>query len=367
MNIFVFGSSILSSYWNGAATYYRGIYKYLARRGHCITFAEPDAFGRQQHKDVGDFSFVESIVYRPTFDVDAMLQLASNADVVVKHGGIGVDDIELEASVAELSSQTTTVFWDVDSPATIARLRANPVDPFFLAIPRFDTIISYGGGPQSRAAYMSFGARTYCNIYNGLDPETHYPVEKDPELAYDLAFLGNRLPDRESRVEELFLGAAELAPQKKFLLGGEGWSDKILPPNVHWMGHVPTADHNRVNCSVRMIMNINRASMARCGFSPPTRVFEVAGAGTCMVCDHWPGIEECFEPGQEMLIVRDAADVVEILLHRTDAECAEIGRAFRARALRDHTYAQRAIQAEAAFQQCFERKGTASQKIESRR
>ena len=34
MKIFAFGSSIVSSYWNGAATYYRGCYKYLARLGY---------------------------------------------------------------------------------------------------------------------------------------------------------------------------------------------------------------------------------------------------------------------------------------------------------------------------------------------
>jgi len=65
VKIFVFGSSITSSYWNGAATYYRGCYKYLARLGHTITFAEPNAFGRQDHRDSDDFSYVESIVYEP--------------------------------------------------------------------------------------------------------------------------------------------------------------------------------------------------------------------------------------------------------------------------------------------------------------
>jgi spore maturation protein CgeB len=164
-----------------------------------------------------------------------------------------------------------------------------------------------------------------------------------------VAFLGNRLPDRERRVEALFLEAAELAPEKMFLLGGEGWGDKPMPKNVRWIGHVPTGDHNRVNSSAGMVMNINRDSMASFGFSPPTRIFEVAGAGACMLCDDWPGIEDCFEPGKEILVIRTAADVVGAL-HRYDAkERAAIGARFRERALRDHTYAQRAAQAEAAF------------------
>jgi len=38
LRIAFFGSSLLSSYWNGAATYYRGIVHALHRRGHRITF-----------------------------------------------------------------------------------------------------------------------------------------------------------------------------------------------------------------------------------------------------------------------------------------------------------------------------------------
>jgi spore maturation protein CgeB len=179
-------------------------------------------------------------------------------------------------------------------------------------------------------------------------------------LACDVAFLGNRLPDRELRVEELFLHAAELAPDKKFLLGGEGWRDKPMPSNVRWIGHVSTADHNRLNCSAGMVMNINRASMADFGFSPPTRVFEVSGAGTCMLCDEWPGIEDCFEPDKEILVIRSAADVVKAIKRYDITARHQIGNAFHARALRDHTYEQRALQAENAFFECMASKGTAT-------
>lgn len=354
MKIFVFGSSIVSSYWNGAATYYRGIYKYLAQRGHSITFAEPDAYGRQEHRDEGDYSYVESIVYRPTLDIERMLGRAASADIVVKHSGIGVDDALLEERVLDLQQSRAIVFWDVDAPATIGRIHSDPEDAFLNLIPRYDAILTYGGGPRVRDEYRSFGARAYYSVYNGLDPDTHYRVAADPALACDVAFLGNRLPDREARVEELFLRAAELAPDKKFLLGGEGWSDKPMPSNVRWIGHVSTKDHNRINCSAGMVMNINRSSMADFGFSPPTRVFEVAGAGACMLCDDWPGVDDCFEPEREILIIRTAEDVVSALRSHDNAARRRIGEAFRARALRDHTYAQRASQAEQAFVQCLE-------------
>lgn len=353
MKIFAFGSSIVSSYWNGAATYYRGCYKYLARLGHEITFAEPDAYGRQQHRDADDFSYVESLVYTPGTAIDEMLALASGADVVVKHSGLGVDDETLERRILELGQDSVITFWDVDAPATIARMHADPGDAFRTSMPQYDAVLTYGGGPWCREQYLALGARAYFSMYNGLDPETHYPVQPDPLLACDVAFLGNRLPDREARVEELFLHAAELAPESRFLLGGEGWSDKPMPANVRYIGHVPTAEHNRVNCSAGMVMNINRASMAQSGFSPPTRVFEVAGAGTCLLCDDWPGIDDCFEPGKEILVVRTAQDVVNALATYDAAARRRIGDAFHARALRDHTYAQRAAQADEAFRQCI--------------
>ena len=44
MNIAFFGSSLVSAYWNGAATYYRGIIRALHGMGHQITFYEPDTY-----------------------------------------------------------------------------------------------------------------------------------------------------------------------------------------------------------------------------------------------------------------------------------------------------------------------------------
>jgi spore maturation protein CgeB len=366
LNIFVFGSSILSSYWNGAATYYRGCYKNLARAGHSITFAEPRAFDRQEHQDADDFSYVTSLVYEPGRDLDRMLALASDADVIVKHSGIGVGDAELERRVVELADRSVVLFWDVDAPATISSVRADLSSGFGPLIPHFDAIFTYGGGPAIREAYLSLGAQFYCSIYNGLDPETHHAVAPHSNYACDVAFLGNRLPDREARVDELFLEAARLAPHRSFLLGGEGWADKQLPPNVRWIGHVPTAQHNVINCSATMVMNINRASMAGSGFSPPTRVFEVAGTGTCLLCDDWPGIEDCFEPGKELVVVRCAQDVANAIDSHDSQQRAAIGAAFRARALRDHTYATRAAQAEHAMLECLERKASAGRTTISR-
>jgi spore maturation protein CgeB len=345
MRIFVFGSSITSSYWNGAATYYRGIYKQLHALGHHITFAEPDAYGRQQKRDLGDLSYVESIVYETESELHHLMRRACHSDLVIKHSGVGVFDELLEEGVLDCRTGMTRVaFWDVDAPATLARIEHNPRDPFWRLIPEYDFIFTYGGGPPVVEHYLRLGAANCHPIYNALDPETHHPVPPDPELRCDLAFVANRLPDRERRVEEFFLRAADLAPEFQFVLGGEGWGDKRLPRNVRWIGHVGINDHNRVNCSARIVLNVNRESMAGVGFSPPTRVFEAAGAGSCVVTDSWRGVENFFEPGEEILVANNAEEVVYFLRTLSNEDLRNIGSRMRQRALRDHTYKQRAEQ-----------------------
>lgn len=344
MRILVFGSSILSSYWNGAATYYRGIYKELHRLGHCITFAEPDAFGRQAHLDAESYPYVRSIVYQPGEYLSVLNSEAEAANILIKHSGIGMDDVALESEIPRFRGNgKSAIFWDVDSPATLSRVENDLSDPFRTCIPEYDAIFSYGGGPAVLDRYYGLGARQCHLIYNALDPDTHFPVEPDAGFICDLLFLGNRLPDRERRVEELFLRAAELAPEMRFVLGGEGWADKTLPGNVRWIGHVPTERHNTLNCSARMVLNINRDSMAQVGFSPPTRVFEVAGSGTCLLCDNWPGVETFFEPCSEILIVRSAEDVARYLRTQRPRELSACGEALRRKVLQNHTYQQRAI------------------------
>lgn len=351
MKIFVFGSSLTSSYWNGAATYYRGIYKYLHRLGYQITFAEPDIYNRQQNRDSSEIDYAEVIVYQTPRDIDNLLARASRADLVVKHSGVGAEDELLECRVLECqSSQTSVAFWDVDAPATLARVEENRSDPFRGLVPQYDFIFTYGGGPPIVEHYARLGARNCHPIYNGFDPAHHHPEAPDETLACDLAFVGHRLPDREKRVEDFFLRAAELAPEMKFLLGGEGWGGKQLPPNVRWIGHVATDRHNVVNRSARMVLNINRESMANVGFSPPTRVFEAAGAGACLLTDRWPGVDRFFVPEREILIASNAEEIVDALRRLSAGDCRTIGDAMRKRALREHTYELRVKEVDAILQ-----------------
>ncbi|HEY9639211.1 MAG TPA: glycosyltransferase [Coleofasciculaceae cyanobacterium] len=358
LNIAFFGSSLVSAYWNGAATYYRGMIRALHDRGHRITFYEPDAYDRQQHRDMADPDWAKVVVYQSD-QLDQLhqaLEAAQQADLVVKASGVGVFDQFLEQAVLELQRpQTLVAFWDVDAPATLDRVQSNSNDPFRALIPAYDLILTYGGGDPVVQAYQALKARVCVPIYNALDPTTHYPVAADPRFEADLGFLGNRLPDREARVEAFFLQAAAQLPTARFLLGGSGWGDKPLPANLQYIGHVYTRDHNAFNCSPRAVLNISRASMARYGFSPATRVFEAAGAGACLLTDAWEGIEQFLEPDQEVLVVQDGAEVAEVVRSLQPQQARRIGTAARRRVLAEHTYAHRAAQLEALLDaRCFE-------------
>jgi spore maturation protein CgeB len=358
MRIAFYGSSLLSSYWNGAATYYRGLLSALARLGWDITFYEPDAFDRQAHRDIAPPDWARVCVYpaRPEALREVLAEAAAT-DVAIKASGVGVFDDELLQGVfAAARRDALRVFWDVDAPATLADIRSDAAHALRRALPGLDMVLTYGGGPPVVQAYAELGAARCLPIYNALDPTTHHRVPPERQLAADLSFLANRMPDREARAGEFFFGPAALLPSKQFLLGGAGWSDKTLPSNVRLLGHVGTERHNVFNASALAVLNVARDTMAAIGFCPATRIFEAAGAGACLITDAWEGIEQFLRPNEEVLVARDGADVVEHVASLTPATARRIGERARQRILTEHTYDERARTVDRLFRDALVRK-----------
>jgi spore maturation protein CgeB len=353
MRISFFGSSLVSAYWNGACTYYRGVVRALHDLGHVVTFYEPDALERQRHRDIPDPEWARVVVYDVP-DVAAVRRVVANAargaDVIVKASGVGVYDDVLEAAVLDArGSDALAIFWDVDAPATLTRLEADPSEPLRGLVPEYDLILTYGGGERVVSRYQALGAHRCVPIYNALDPSTHHPVPAEPRLRADLGALVNRLPDREARVEEFFFSAVQALPDRRFVLGGAGWDDRVGAANLRYLGHVSPATHNMFNCSPLAVLNVTRDSMVQNGFSPATRVFEAAGAGACLLSDEWEGIEQFLEPGSEVIVCSSGADVIDALERLDPATARDIGARARERILAEHTYAHRAREVEAVL------------------
>lgn len=348
LNIAFYGSSIVSALWNGAATYYRGLIRALNLKGHNITFYEPDIYDRQKNRDIDDPEWCKVVVYQPNDDeINSVLNQSDDADIIIKASGIGYKDEYFESAVLnQRKSNQAVIFLDVDAPATLNRVKNDPNDPFRELIPQYDIILTYGGGEPVSNDYIKLGAKNCVPIYNALDTSTHYPVTPRPEWICDLGFLGNRLPDREQRVDDFFLYAAQKLPDKKFLLGGSGWGDKNMSSNVNYVGHVFTKDHNAFNSSPKNLLNISRQSMVDYGYSPATRIFEAAGSAGCIITDNWPGIEHFFVPGKEILIINNGDELVDLISKLDEDTSIAIGEAAYKKVISKHTYANRADQLE---------------------
>lgn len=350
MRIAFFGSSLVSAYWNGACTYYRGIVRALARRGHEVTFYEPNALERQRLRDMPDPAWARVVVYEVP-DESAVRGVvagaAAGADVLIKCSGVGIFDCVLEHAVLDSRPRDgLVIFWDVDAAATLTQLERDPAARLRELVPEYDLVLTYGGGAPVVSRYRALGARRCVPIYNALDPDTHHPVVAEERFRADLSALVNRLPDREARVEEFFFSAVESLPDRRFVLAGAGWEDRAAAANLRYLGHLPPASHNAFNCSPLAVLNVTRDSMAANGWSPATRVFEAAGAGACLLSDSWDGLDEFLEPGSEVIVCETGADVVTAL-EALDAESARrVGARARERIVQEHTYAHRAEQFE---------------------
>lgn len=348
LDIAFFGSSLVSTYWNEIAVYYRGIIRQLHKRGHRVTFYEPDIHDRQRYRDIPDPAWAHSVVYSAENETDVYrcLEAAQSANLVIKAGNVGVFDELLEAAVLDLRRADTQVaFWDVAAPATLARVHSDPADPLRSHIPRYDLILT-NSGPAAVRAYQALGAQQCISVYSALDPDTHYPAPRDPRFVAALGFLGDRRPGEERRVGELFLKPAYTLSEQHFLLGGSGWRDKPMPGNVIYLSHVFAEDHNAFNCSPLALLHVAPEGTAAFGYAPPAHLFAAAGAGACIITDAGEGLERFLEPGQEVLVAHSGDDVIDYLSTLTVTHAAQIGSAARRHVLAAHTYAHRVAQLE---------------------
>jgi spore maturation protein CgeB len=96
-------------------------------------------------------------------------------------------------------------------------------------------------------------------------------------------------------------------------------------------------------------LNLTREAMASSGFCPSGRFFEAAACGTPIATDWFEGLDSFFEPGAEVLVVRDTADVLHGL-ELSDAELLSLARRAHERTLDEHTGYHRAKAMLAAFE-----------------
>jgi spore maturation protein CgeB len=343
VKIVIFGLTISSAWGNGHATLWRGLCRGLHALGHTVVFFERDVPYYAQHRDMAGAPWCRLALY------DDWAAAARQAAQDLRDADVAMvtsycpDGREAAALVCG-SGVPRTVFYDLDSPVTLDLLERGETVPYLPqeGLGGFDLVLSYAGGGTLEELRRRLGARAVAPLYGSVDPDVHRPVPPSDSYRNALSYLGTYAADRQAAVDRLFLEPARSRPDLTFALAGSQYpADFPWTANVRYFWHLPPDAHPSFFCSSGLTLNITRAAMAAAGHCPSGRLFEAAACGAAMVSDSWPGLEAFFEPGTEILLAADTADVLSAL-DLGDNERLRIGQRARERTLDCHTAAVRA-------------------------
>ena len=337
MKLVIFGLAISSSWGNGHATIWRGLVKALAGAGHHVVFFERDVPYYAAHRDLTEIPGGKLILYAEWEEAAAMAraQLAdADVGIVTSYCPDGI-----AASEAVLCSPALHVFYDMDTPVTLAALRSGR--PLGYIGPRglrdFDLVLSFTGGPAMQALHTELGARRVAPLYGCVDPAVHRPMPPMESHRAALSYLGTYSEDRMEILRRLFMEPAARLPQQRFLLGGSLYPDHFpWASNIYFIHHVPPARHPAFYCSSRLTLNVTRGAMAAMGHCPSGRLFEAAACGVPILSDGWDGLDAFFTPGAEILVASNTEQALGAI-SLSDAELARLSGAARERVLAEHT------------------------------
>ncbi|MCE6950189.1 glycosyltransferase [Cereibacter sphaeroides] len=342
LDIVIIGLTLSSSWGNGHATTYRALLRGLAAEGHRVLFLERDVPWYAANRDLPEPDFCDLRLYGSASDLTGRWAARLRSADAVIIGSYVPEGREVIDAVAALGPRLLC-FYDIDTPVTMDLLDRREEE--FLAarqVPRFDIYFSFSGGEVLRHLEESRGAREACALYCSVDPEYYRPLPVEPQ--WDLGYLGTYSPDRQPTLEALLIEPARRLPGRRFVVAGPSYPDGIdWPANVERIEHLAPGDHAAFYSSQRYTLNVTRAAMRRMGWSPSVRLFEAAACGVPVISDEWRGLDELLPDGEAILIASTPEDVVRIL-EAGEGVRQSIGRAARARVLKDHTGQARALE-----------------------
>src|SRR5881394_1519883 len=351
MKIVIFGLTISSSWGNGHATVWRSLCRQLIGRGHTIVFFERDVPYYAAHRDVSTIVGGALRLYESWNDiVDVTRRELRDADVAIV---TSYCPDAVAASDLISFSPALRVFYDLDAPVTIARLRAGELVPYIPpnGLGDFDLVLSFTGGAALDALKADLGAKQVAPLYGSVDPDVHRRVACKDVYRAALSYLGTYSQDRQGALQDLFIEPARRAPTARFVMGGAQYPAGFpWAENIFFVQHLPPAEHPSFFCSSRLTLNVTRGAMREMGWCPSGRLFEAAACGTPIVSDWWNGLDDFFAPHSEILIASSAEDVLAAL-ELSNAQLNRSAHAARERVLAEHTGAQRARQ----FEEIIER------------
>ncbi len=357
MRLVVFGLSVTSTWGNGHGTTFRALLSALHERGHEITFFEKDVEWYASNRDLPEPEFCRVRLYTDWSEAlpDVRRQL-KRADVAMV-GSYFPDGVAAINEMAD-SPARVKVFYDIDTPITVAALYACGKTEYLESsqIPLFDIYFSFTGGPLLADIEHTFQARHTTPLYCSVDPQKYRRQGDNKRFACDLSYMGTYAPDRQPKVDELLCEPARRLRHAKFLVAGSQFPKQLgWPANVERILHLNSRWHPSFYSSSRFTLNVTRRDMVSAGYSPSVRLFEAAACGAAIISDNWPGLDEFFSPGEEILLPTTPEDVVYYLTELSEREIRNIGESAQARVLAAHSSGQRAVEFEVAVERALVR------------
>lgn len=338
MKIVVFGLAVSSAWGNGHATLLRGLFRALHSAGHEVHFFEHDTQYYAAHRDANSLQFAELHLYSNWEDITLFaseLLAASDVGMVTSYcpDGVAACELVLDSKIAR------SVFYDMDTPVTLSRLRRGEDVGYLPAagLQDFDLVLSYTGGSALDELQEKIGARCVAALYGWVDPEIHHRVPSTAHFSVDLSYLGTYSQDRQDALNRFLIEPARHLAERRFAIGGAMYPETHLwPDNVRYFEHIAPPDHPAFYSSCPLTLNVTRGSMAAMGYCPSGRLFEAAACGTAVLSDWWPGLDTFFTPGEEILIATCELDAISAIQNDRPA-LRRIGMRARQRALDCHT------------------------------
>jgi spore maturation protein CgeB len=194
----------------------------------------------------------------------------------------------------------------------------------------YDAIAYTDSGLMARHQALGFRAPSLY-LPHAADPSGAWPHAGD-RRSPRMVFIGNPTPGRRSVVSAI---------ERPVTLYGPGWT---RADGIHHEIHArrtPPQALRRIYGGHLAALNMRNERNVLAGLNQ--RNFDPCLAGAVLVTDDQPDLGLCFEPGHEVAVWRDAADLNGVYdrLLRDPAQAAALAERGRRRVLADHTYGAR--------------------------
>jgi spore maturation protein CgeB len=328
---FVFlGWSITSDWGNTHAPVYRTLLRALVARGHHVLFLErlgnELATVRDLPSACGEVQFYGSI---------EDLRARFTRDIRTAHCVVVGSSIEEGDQIAQWVLETARgvrAFYDFDPAATLASLKARP-------LPEFDLYLSLTGGPQLAQMAARLNTMYARALHCSFDPAWHTPM--DATKQWELGYVASDAPEERAMIDHFLLEVARRMPKRRFVVAGSICDDnRQWPSNVRRIAPVMNTHQRGFYAQQRFALNLTPGTSK--AVTPHSRLFQAAACGTPIITDHWPGLDQFFEPGAEVLVAQSPDDVVQHLCEVPDPVRKTLSARARRRLLRAHTPSHRA-------------------------